>query len=68
LERGPLFYDYHIHTATERYQLAPGYKPEHFAEIAARYADLKGALQCMFEDCHFVVPSDPQVSSFGDKP
>jgi hypothetical protein len=64
LERGPVFYDYHIHTATERYQQA-GYKPEHYAEITNRYADLTGALDCMIADCGFEAPENPQISLFG---
>jgi len=67
LERHPPFYEYHIHTATERYQFAAGYRPEHFAEVTNRYADLTGALLCMLDDCGFVVPDDPQTSLFGDR-
>lgn len=67
LEKGPKFYDYHIHTATERYQFAAGCKPEHFAEVTDRYADLTGALKCLLDDCGFVVPDNPQTSLFGDR-
>lgn len=50
---------FHIHLATERYQLA-GYKEDAYAEPTDRYMDLHGALKCMIEDCNFVRPeSDP---------
>src|SRR5580700_6315526 len=37
------FYDFHVHTATLRYQ-APGFKEDHFAETTRRYATLEGAV------------------------
>jgi hypothetical protein len=46
------FYDFHIHTATLRYQ-APGFKEDHFAEKTGRYASLDGAIQCLIADCGF---------------
>jgi hypothetical protein len=51
------FYDFHIHTATERYQ-SPGFKEDHFAEIRDRYHELHGAIQCLLEDCGFGSPLD----------
>jgi hypothetical protein len=56
---GDTFYDFHIHTATERYQNA-GYAEEHYAETTNRYADLSGAIQCLIEDCGFDLPSGSQ--------
>ena len=55
------FYDFHIHTATERYQEA-GYAEEHYAEPTDRYADLSGAIQCLIQDCAFELPPGTQGS------
>lgn len=60
---GNNFYDFHIHSATERYQMA-GYDEDHYAEPTARFADLSGAIQCMLQDCAFELPSDDQQSLF----
>src|SRR3989338_11143527 len=49
---GNTFYDFHIHTATERYQAA-GYEEDHYAESTGRFADLSEAIQCMLQDCAF---------------
>ena len=49
------FYGFHIHHATERYQLR-GLTPEGYAEETDRYADFGGALRCLIEDCAFEVP------------
>lgn len=56
---GNAFYDFHIHTATERYQIA-GSDEDHFAEITDRFADLNGAIQCMLQDCAFEYPPGTQ--------
>jgi hypothetical protein len=58
---GNTFYEFHIHTATERYQVA-GYAEDHYAETTDRFADLSGAIQCMLQDCAFEVPSGTQGS------
>jgi len=60
---GNTFYDFHIHTATERYQEA-GHEEDHYAETTDRFADLGGAIQCMLQDCAFELPSDTQGSLF----
>src|SRR6266404_6651894 len=52
IERGGLIRDFHIHTATERYQNL-GAKEEHFAEIDNRYHNLEGAIKCLLDDCGF---------------
>jgi hypothetical protein len=54
------FYDFHIHTATERYQQM-GLREDYFAEPTDRFSDLNGALSCMFDDCGFVLPKDKQM-------
>jgi hypothetical protein len=51
------FRDFHIHTATARYQNAGG-KEEHFAQITPRYANLDGAIECMLADCGFRPPME----------
>ena len=58
------FYDFHIHTATERYQLAASRKEEHYAELTDRYSEIHGALECMAEDCNISFPSDRQMDIF----
>jgi hypothetical protein len=58
---GITFYDFHIHTATERYQDA-GYAEEHFAEVTDRYVDLNGAIRCLIDDCAFELPPGTQGS------
>lgn len=65
LEYNSGFYDFHIHTASERYQLE-GMKEEHFAEVTDRYADLHGAIDCLVSDCG-IISNDPQPSLFGKK-
>jgi len=62
IEREPRFYDFHIHRLTERYQARVGYKPDGFAERTDRYGDLRGAVDCLFEDCGFVRPADEQFT------
>ena len=61
LEGGQKFTGMHIHRATERYQLRKGAKAEHYAEPTDRYSDLRGALDCMMEDCAFVLPPAAQA-------
>jgi hypothetical protein len=59
------FYDFHIHMATERYQ-EYGTSEDAYAELTDRYSDYQGALRCMFENCGFDVPDDPQLRLFED--
>lgn len=53
LEREAPFYDFHVHTATERYQKAPGFDPDHFAEITNRFWNLESAIATLLNDCGF---------------
>jgi hypothetical protein len=46
------FYEFHIHTATERYQQL-GCDEDAFAEPTDRYATYPEALECMIRDCAF---------------
>jgi hypothetical protein len=57
------FYDFHVHTATERYQDL-GAKEEHHAEVTDRYGDLNGALGCMLKDCAFRIQPGLQTHMF----
>jgi len=60
LEGENAFYDFHIHTATERYQ-REGIKEEYFAVTTDRYSTVQEALNCMIADCNIVVPQNPQL-------
>ena len=63
---GATFYDFHVHLATERYQVL-GAREDAYAEPTGRYGDYRGALQCMFADANFEVPSEPQGELFGEE-
>ena len=52
---GDRFRDFHIHTATERYQRR-GYREDGFAQPTERYSDLDGAIRCLFSDAHLDPP------------
>lgn len=54
IERGTLN-DFHIHTATERYQKL-GAREEAFAEVTSRHWNLDSAIRCLLEDCGFNPP------------
>lgn len=60
LDKNPAFYDFHIHKATERYQLA-GRKEEAYAEITNRYSNLRSALRCLIDDCNVSLKENPQT-------
>jgi hypothetical protein len=53
---GVTFYDFHVHTATERYQ-ASGLREDAFAEPTNRFQDFPTALQCMLQECGFTMPA-----------
>ena len=53
LEGQPAFYDFHVHTATERYQIV-GMNEETYAEATDRYGDLNGAIEVLISDCNIV--------------
>ena len=59
------FYDFHIHSATQRYQDL-GTREDAFAEPTDRYADFHGALRCLISDSNLEVPQDTQAElAFG---
>lgn len=60
---GNSFYDFHIHTATERYQDL-GAKEDHFAEATNRYSDINSAIACLMQDCCFRFPPSAQTNLF----
>ena len=56
------FRDFHVHTATERYQRRGGSKEDHFAIVDRRYYDLESAIKCLITDCGIpALPPDPQL-------
>ncbi|MFA4859257.1 hypothetical protein [Methanoregula sp.] len=61
------FYEFHIHTATERYQQS-GYREDTYAEETDRYADYRGAIECMLNDCGFTLSAkNHNLSQWGLK-
>jgi len=52
------FYDFHIHTATERYQEEGIDCEDGYAVVSTQYCEITGALQCMEEDCGFIRQTD----------
>lgn len=58
---GDRFYDFHMHTATERYQLR-GMDEDSYALPTDRYGDLTGAMAALVADCGFTVVRDGQLS------
>jgi hypothetical protein len=59
------FYDFHIHTATERYQEL-GTREDAYAEPSRRFSDFHSAVNCMLSDCTLELPEDPQQKLFGE--
>ena len=57
------FYDFHIHQATERYQMI-GAREDTFAEPTDKFSVFHEAISCMLKDCNFEVPVDPQRKLF----
>ena len=45
------FYDFHIHTATERYQKS-AFPDDGYAEATDRYNDIDGAFHCLRDDAN----------------
>jgi hypothetical protein len=56
---GDSFYAFHIHTATERYQIS-GLREDAYAEPSERFADFAEGCRCMLKDCGFQEPPQPQ--------
>lgn len=58
-----MFYDFHIHFATERYQEL-GAREDAYALPTDRYATFRGALDCLLKDANFSVPPKAQGELF----
>ena len=54
------FYDFHIHQATERYQVA-GFDEEGYAVISKEFVDIQSALDCLVKDCSIALPPNRQL-------
>ena len=63
---GNTFYDFHVHTATARYQEL-GMHEDAYAEPIDRFSDIHSATQCLFEDCRMEVPRDLQGVPFEER-
>ena len=59
-----MFYDFHIHMATERYQELGG-REDAYAEPSGRYSDFPSAINCLVSDCGLELPKDPQQKLLG---
>ena len=57
---GDRFRDFHIHTATERYQLA-GQREDAHAEPTDRFSNYEGAVDCLQQDAG--LPREPDESA-----
>lgn len=57
------FYNFHIHTATERYQEL-GMREDTYAEPSNRFSDFQTAINCLLSDCGFEVAEDTQKNLF----
>lgn len=51
---------FHIHRATERYQLRRG-EPDDFAEATERYDTAESALRCLINDANIEIPSNVRI-------
>jgi hypothetical protein len=60
LDGGAVFFDFHVHTATERYQVG-GYDEEHYALPTDAYVDLVGAIRHLLETCSFEPPKQGKL-------
>jgi hypothetical protein len=58
------FYEFHIHTATERYQNYGNGEEDKYAQPTDRFTNYCEALYCMIEDCSFILPNNPQLGLF----
>lgn len=57
------FRDFHIHTATERYQ-ERGFDEDGYAQPTDRFSSFGTALRCLIEDCGFEPEEGSQQSLF----
>ena len=64
LIEGNRFRDFHIHTATERYQLA-GRREDSYAEPTGRFSDYDGAVRCLTEDLSALIAGQEASDQLG---
>lgn len=57
------FYDFHIHTASQRYQ-ATGPREDGYAEVSNAYSDIHSAMDYFIKDCNIIFPDDKQGRLF----
>lgn len=60
------FYNFHIHTATERYQKYGTGEEDKYAIETSNFSNYEDAIQYLIGDCNFVIDPDPQLNLFGD--
>lgn len=58
------FRDFHIHSATERYQLA-GQREDAYAEPTDRFSDYEGAVRCLVHDAGLPSAASEPVDQLG---
>ncbi len=58
---GDTFYDFHIHTATQRYQDI-GEREDTYAQTTDRYSNLTEAIGCMQHDVSLITPANDQLN------
>ena len=61
---GNRFRDFHIHTATERYQIA-GRREDAYAEPTDRFSSLEGAVDCLQQDAGLPLEPDESTDQLG---
>lgn len=59
-----IFYDFHIHQATERYQIS-GFDEDGYAVTSSDFTDIQSALNCLVKDCSIVLPTNRQLKLKG---
>jgi len=59
---GNSFRGFHIHYATERYQVA-GWDEDGYAQETDRYSTIDGALEALLGDCHFIRPDQERLQA-----
>lgn len=57
------FRNFHIHTATERYQ-EQGFDEDGYAQVTDRYSSFATALRCLIDDCGFEPEAGSQQNLF----
>ena len=61
---GTRFREFHMHLATERYQLA-GQREDAYAEPSNRFSDFDGAVRCLAEDARLPIVAPGDATQLG---